>query len=178
MYCVVEMQQFSKLYLTTKQMQVKCQLAYLVLADNAQTKEIEKRMTDMYRQEFKVLAGRAELCNFLLELLFASSEAKELNASCADLKAIYNVDNCLPVGSNKYLSVIDVVELNKEQASSESGLLLVLAGEDKLVSIARVLKGQLALVSEDMLRNNSISFKTCRNVRALVANEKFGGSLL
>lgn len=80
--CVVEMQHFSKLYLLTKQLQMKCQLAFVVIADNAQPKEIEKRMADMYKQEFRVVAGRAELCNYLLEMLAGSAQAKETVVRC------------------------------------------------------------------------------------------------
>ena len=102
------MQHFSKLYLLTKQLQMKCQVAFVVLASNMQTSEIEKRMTEMYKQEFKMFTGRSELCNYLLDLLGGDGERKDFNIRCGDIHRIYNVGNGLASGNNKYMSVLNV----------------------------------------------------------------------
>jgi hypothetical protein len=67
------MQYFSKLYLLTKQLQIKSELAFVVLTDSMDTKEICKRMTDMYRLEFNIYNKKADLINYLLDMVVADT---------------------------------------------------------------------------------------------------------
>jgi len=172
------MQHFSKLYVLTRQLQVKCQLAFAVLADKAQTKEAEKRMTEMYKQEFKVFGSAAELCNYLLELLAVSGEGKDFAIRREHIGKIYNVGGGLPPASNKYLSVVDVPELTKEQVQGQPGFLLALASQDSLAKTAASVSGNFVIITEEMCSDQTLSFRSRRNIKALVAGEGFAAKLL
>lgn len=65
LHLVADMQNFSKLYLLTKQLQIRSEISYILLVERGDPEEIMRRMQDHYKQEVKVYLGRWQLINCL-----------------------------------------------------------------------------------------------------------------